>query len=237
MTADVLSDVLSAVRLTGAVFFDNEMSSPWVAEAPASCAIASRVMPGAQRVIEFHMVVRGSCWGHAVGDEPMRLEQGDLIVFPQGDAHVLSSAPGMRAEPDMARHARPTTPLPLFFEMGGGGPDRSRIICCFLGCDERPYNPLLSALPRVIHVKASESEGAGWLGKLLNLAATESGSRRPGGENILSRLSELMFVETIRHYLETLPPSQTGWLAGLRDPVVGQALSALHDGSKEAWTV
>lgn len=237
MTADILSDVLSAVRLTGAVFFDNEMSSPWVAEAPASCAIASRVMPGAQRVIEFHMVVRGSCWGHAVGDEPMRLEQGDLIVFPQGDAHVLSSAPGMRAEPDMARHARPTTPLPLFFEMGGGGPDRSRIICCFLGCDERPYNPLLSALPRVIHVKASESEGAGWLGKLLNLAATESGSRRPGGENILSRLSELMFVETIRHYLETLPPSQTGWLAGLRDPVVGQALSALHEGAKEAWTV
>ena len=237
MRRDVLSDVLRAVRLTGAVYFDHDLSSPWVAEAPASRDIAERVMPGAQRVIEFHLVARGACWGNAVGDEPARLEEGDLIVFPQGDAHVLSSAPGMRAEPDMAKHARPTTPLPMFFELGGGGPDRSRVICCFLGCDERPYNPLLSALPRVIHVKAAESQGAGWLGKLLSLAASESGSRRAGGENVLSRLSELMFVETIRQYLETLSPAQTGWLAGLRDPVVGQALSALHAEPSSEWTV
>jgi AraC-like DNA-binding protein len=238
MRADVLSDVLRAVRLTGAVFFDNELSSPWVAEAPPSAKIAGMVMPRAQRVIEYHMVVRGSCWGHALGDEPVRLLAGDLIVFPQGDAHVLSSAPGMRAEPDMAKHARPSTPLPMFFELGGGGPDRARVICCFLGCDERPYNPLLSALPRVIHVKAAESQGAaGWLGRLLSLAAAESGSGREGSENVLSRLSELMFVETIRQYIETLPPTQTGWLAGLRDAVVGQALALLHGGAAEPWTV
>lgn len=238
MTADVLSDVLRAVRLTGAVYFDNDLSSPWVAEMPASRAIAGMVMPGAQRLIECHLIARGSCWGHAVGDEPIRLLQGDLIVFPQGDRHVLSSAPGMRAEPDMAKHARSGTPLPMLFELGGGGPDRARVICCFMGCDERPYNPLLSALPRVIHVKAAESAGAaGWLGKLLSLAASESGCGRPGGENILSRLSELLFVETIRQYLETLPPAETGWLAGLRDPVVGQALSALHGEPSSDWTV
>src|SRR4029077_13758716 len=99
MPGDVLSDVLRAVRLTGAVYFDFELSSPWVAEAPPSREIAGTVMPGAQRVIEYHLLARGTCWGHVVGEEPMLLGEGDLIVFPQGDAHVLSSAPGMRAAP------------------------------------------------------------------------------------------------------------------------------------------
>src|SRR6185436_13395920 len=118
---DVLSDVLRAVRLTGAVFFDFELSSPWVAEAPPSAEIASSVMPGAQRVIEYHVVARGACWGNVVGDEPIRLSEGDLVLFPQGHAHVLSSAPGMRATPNLSIFARKSTALPLVYEMGGGG--------------------------------------------------------------------------------------------------------------------
>jgi len=238
MKADVLSDVLGAVHLTGALYFDFELSSPWVLEAPPSSAIAHKVMPGAQRVIEYHMIARGSCWGHAVGDEPIRLNEGDLIVFPQGDAHVLSSAPGMRAEPDMSAFARTSTPLPYVYEFGGGGEHRSRIVCAFMGCDERPYNPLLIALPRMIHLSASDPRAAtGWLGTLLNIASQESGRQHAGGENVLSRLSELMFVEAVRRYLETLPSDQKGWLAGLRDPVVGQALAALHAEAREPWTV
>jgi AraC-like DNA-binding protein len=233
---DVLSDVLRAVRLTGAVYFDFDLSSPWVAEAPPSREIAGIVMPGAQRVIEYHLIAHGCCWGHAVGQEPIRLHEGDLIVFPQGDAHVLSSAPGMRAAPDMAVFARPSTPLPAFFELGGGGPDKARIVCCFLGCDERPYNPLLSALPSVIHLAAGRAT-TGWLGTLLSIAVKESRSARAGGENVLSRLSELMFVETIRQYLETMAPAEKGWFAGLRDPVVGQALATLHGAPHEPWTV
>jgi AraC-like DNA-binding protein len=238
MTADVLSDVLRAVRLTGAVYFDFELSSPWVAEAPPSREIAGKVMPGAERVIEYHLIARGACWGHAVGDEPIRLCEGDLIVFPQGDAHVMSSAPGMRAAPDMSVFARPSTPLPIVYELGGGGAERSRVVCGFLGCDERPYNPLLAALPKVIHLSAAGSQTtSGWLGTLLNIAVKESGSARAGGENVLARLSELMFVEAIRRYLEALPPAQTGWLAGLRDPIVGQALAGLHGQPSESWTV
>lgn len=238
MTADVLSDVLRAVRLNGAVYFDFELSSPWVAEAPPSKEIAEIVMPGAQRVMEYHLIARGSCWGHAVGQEPTRLQEGDVIVFPQGDAHVLSSAPGMRAEPGMSEFARPSTPLPMFFELGGGGPDRVQIVCSFLGCDERPYNPLLTALPPVIHLSGAGSQTTtGWLGTLLGSAVRESRSARPGSQNVLARLSELMFVETIRHYLETLPPAETGWLAGLRDPVVGKALGALHSEPSRPWTV
>lgn len=238
MKTDVLSDVLRAVRLTGAVYFDFNLSSPWVVEAPPSREIAARVMPGAQRVIEYHLIARGAGWGHAVGHEPIRLREGDLIVFPQGDPHVLSSAPGMRAAPDMSAFAHPLTPRPVVRELGGGGPDRARIVCCFLGCDERPFNPLLASLPPVMHLSSSAvHETTGWLGTLLSVAAGESGTERPGGENVLARLSELIFVETIRRYLQTLPPVQTGWLAGLRDPLVGQALAALHGQPGEDWTV
>jgi AraC-like DNA-binding protein len=238
VSSDVLSDVLGAVRLTGAVYFDFDLSSPWVAETPPAREIAATVMPGSQRVIEYHVIARGACWGHAVGQEPFRMQEGDLFVLPQGDAHVLSSAPGMRGTPDLSKFARRSTPLPLVYEMGGGGPERARLVCGFLGCDERPFNPLLTALPPVIHLPAG-GEGATteWLGMLLNVALKESGSARAGAENVLARLSELMFVEAIRRYIETLPPAQTGWLAGLRDPVVGQALGALHGEPKEAWTV
>ena len=238
MSADVLSDVLSAVRLTGALYFDFDLSSPWVAETPAAREIASTVMPGAQRVIEYHLVARGECWGHAVGQPPMRLREGDLFVLPQGDAHVLSSAPGMRGTPDLSKFARRSTPLPLVYEMGGGGPERARLVCGFLGLDERPFNPLLSALPAVIHLTGEESKApSGWLVMLHNIAVSESGRARPGTENVLARLSELMFVEAVRRYLATLPSAETGWLAGLRDPVVGQALAELHGQPRERWTV
>ena len=246
MKVDVLSDVLRAVRLKGAVFFDFELTSPWVVEAPPSREIAGRVMPGAAMVIEYHLIARGTGWGHAVGREPIRLREGDLILFPQGDAHVLSSEPGLRDRPDLSKFVRPSPsrPLPIVYEIGGGGPDGARIVCCFLGCDERPYNPLLGALPATIHVAATEAGNASaqpesaWLATLLTVAAKEStDGARPGGQNVLERLSELMFVEAIRRYIESLPPGQTGWLAGLRDPVIGEALGALHGEPGKPWTV
>ncbi len=237
-SADVLSDVLGAVRLTGAVYFDFELTPPWVAEAPPSSEIAAIVMPGAQRVIEYHVVARGSAWGHAVGQPPIHLKEGDLLIFPQGDGHVLSSAPGMRAAPDLSAYARPTTPLPLMYEFGGGGADRARVICGFLGLDERPFNPLLSALPPTIHLQANGAEAStGWLNTLVHIAMGETGRATPGSENVLARLSELMFVEAVRRYLATLPAAERGWLAGLRDEVVGRALAALHGSPAHVWTV
>ena len=238
MATDVLSDVLSAVHLSGAVFFDFELSSPWVLEAPPSREIAATVMPGAERVIEFHLMLSGACWGHAVGEAPRRLVEGDLIVFPQGAAHVMSSAPGMRNPTDASVFERPaSSPKLRALEAGGGGPERARVLCCFLGCDERPFNPLLSALPTVIHLSDTAESGGGWLRALIGLAARESGSTRPGSENVLARLSELMFVEAIRRYLETLPVAETGWLAGVRDREIGQALAAIHSDARGAWTV
>jgi AraC-like DNA-binding protein len=238
MTTDVLSDVLRAVRLTGAVYFDFDLTAPWVAEAPPSREIAGLVLPGSERVIEYHLIARGDAWGHVVGQPPIRLREGDLLVFPQGDAHVLSSAPGMRAAPDLKFYARGSTPLPLAYEAGGGGPERSRIICGFFGFDERPYNPLLSALPPSIHLPASApGETLRPLAAMLEIAVRESERGGPGTENVLSRLSELVFVEAVRRYLVELPETGRGWLAGLRDPVVGRALEELHGAPRRAWTV
>jgi len=139
---------------------------------------------------------------------------------------------------ELSAFVRPSSaPLPLVYERGGAGPDRTHIVCSFLGLDERPYNPLLGALPRVIHLSASSAPATSWLGPLMHVAVNESRGRRPGGENVLARLSELLFVEAIRRYLEALPAAEKGWLAGLRDPMVGQALAALHGEPTRAWTV
>jgi AraC-like DNA-binding protein len=238
MALDVLSDVLRAVRLTGVVYFDFDLAPPWVAEAPASREIAATVLPGAERVFEYHLLVRGSAWGHIVGGDPIRLEAGDFLVFPQGDPHVLSSAPGMRSAPDLSMYARSSTPLPLVYELGaGGGSGSTRLICGFFGCDERPYNPLLAALPPVIHIAADGDAATRPLAAMLDLAIREERRGQPGTGNVLSRVSELMFVEALRRYLITLPGSHRGWLAGLRDPVVGRALQAMHDAPHDAWTI
>ena len=239
MAVDVLSDVLRAVRLTGVVYFDFSLAAPWVAEAPPSREIASLVLPGSERIIEYHFIVAGQAWGHVVDGEPIRLRDGDLLLFPQGDAHVLSSAPGMRSAPNLAMYARSSTPLPLVYELGhttDGG--HTRLICGFFGCDERPFNPLLTALPPVIHLPAAGPEAASRpLGAMLEMAIREERRRQPGTENVLSRLSELMLVEAIRRYLVELPAEQRSWLAGLRDPIVGRALEALHSAPRDPWTI
>jgi AraC-like DNA-binding protein len=130
---------------------------------------------------------------------------------------------------------RPGTQRPYKLRQEGSGGPSIELICGFLGVDRRPFNPLLATLPRTL--KVSTREGGGWLEALAHLAVTESTGGRTGGETVLARASELMFVEVVRRYLATLPPEQTGWLAGLRDPFVGRALAALHDRPAEAWTV
>jgi AraC-like DNA-binding protein len=234
---DTLSEVLRAVRLTGAVFFAIDASAPWVAEAPPACAVAPFIMPGVERVIEYHVVTSGTCWGGLLDEPALRLEAGDIIVFPQGDAHVMSSAPGMRGDAStepfrFVRHA----PLPISFSLTGGGVDKAEIVCGFLGCDARPFNPLLSALPRVMHMRGSGKSDS-VLRRLIDLAVAESTAPRSGSGCVLSRLSELLFVEVVRDYVASLPPENTGWLAGLRDESIGRALQKLHDRPAHAWNL
>jgi AraC-like DNA-binding protein len=238
MGADALSEVFRAVRLKGAVFFDLEVRDPWVAEAPCGKDYIPYVMPDAHHLIEYHIISEGACWGGLLDGDPVRLEAGDIIVFPQGDAHVLSSAPGMRYRPDLDLLSKAgETQLPFGVTFGGNGPEGAHIVCGFLGCESRPFLPLLSTLPRMLHLRAASVPENGWLGSFIRAAVDEASNKRSGGEGVLSRLSELMFIEVVRRYVESLPSEQTGWLAGLRDRHVGQALNLLHGNPSRAWTL
>jgi len=238
MTTDVLSEVLRAVQLSGAVYYDFELSAPWALEAPASREIVGKVVPGAQRIVEYHVIARGGSWARWSGGEPIHLDEGDVLVFPRGDAHAITSAPGVRGRVDFSLYDAPSSDLPRCLRLGGGGSQSARVICGFLGFDERPFNPLLESLPRVIHLRAASAQATGaWLQTLLHVAVRESGEAHPGGSNVLARVSELLFVEAIRRHVATLPESERGWLAGLRDPTVGRALAELHGAPADDWTV
>lgn len=240
MLTDTLSEVLSAVRLSGSAFFEVNATSPWVAEAPPAAQIAHEVAPGAQHAIEYHVLTRGSCWISLVGEhasEPVRLHEGDIVVVPHGDPHVVSSAPGMRAEPNLDMRHRPEETPPFALTIGGDGPDDTRLICGFFSCDTRPFNPLLDSLPRFIRFGRDPGASHSLLDQFINFATAEMGRKEAGSQSVLNRLSELMFVEVIRLYMNQLGDSNTGWLAGLRDPLVGRALMLLHARPAHTWTL
>jgi AraC-like DNA-binding protein len=238
MSADALSEVLRAVRLTGAVFFAVDARAPWVAETPAGRDLGPHIMPGVEHVIQYHVLTAGTCWAGIVDEAPIQLSAGDVIVFPHGDPHVLSSAPGMRARPnyDALEQGR-TSRLPIPLHEGpGGGPKVAEVICGFLGCDARPFNPLLDTLPRMLHVPRGATSG-GLVEPFIKLALAESSAHNAGGECVLARLSELLFVEVVRRYVAGLPAENAGWLAGLRDDSVGRALGHLHRRPAHGWTL
>jgi AraC-like DNA-binding protein len=233
--SDTLSDVLRTVRLRGAVFFTIDGTAPWVTETPHGREIAARIIPGAEHLIDFHVVTSGGCWGGVVGEAPVRLEAGDVLVFPQGDSHTMSSGPGMRGTPDPNVYDFAGKQLPVTLTMHGGGAP-AEVICGFLGCDARPFNPLLATLPRTIHVRPAGADD-GVISQFVKLALAELGARRSGSASVLSHLSELLFVEVVRRHLESLPAGQVGWLAGLGDEQIGQALGKLHEDPSHPWSL
>jgi len=232
---DALSDVLRAVRLSGSFFFDIQASDPWVAETPAGPQIVGKMFPGADHLISYHVITHGHCWAALPGEAPVRGNAGDVICFPHCDAHILTSQLGMRQPPMVEMYRRPEDgQLPFAITMGNGGAEETRLVCGFLGCDARPFNPLLAALPRMFRVS---EQGDGALRAMVQFAVSESHAARPGGASVLDRLSELMFIDVVRRYVETLPADRTDWLSGLRDASIGRALAALHSEPARRWTL
>jgi AraC-like DNA-binding protein len=240
--SDPLSDVLRRVKLSGALFFLVDASSPWGVRVPAAHAFAPIILPRARHVVSYHVVTHGAGWASVPGSAPLRFAAGDVIVFPHGDPYAMLSAPDgpSELEPDGALdffRAMAAGELPFVVPEGGGGAERARFMCGFLGCDTRPFNPLLATLPRLMHVPRPAGAAHDLLDRLVGLTAEEARAHRPGGEAIRLLLSELMFVEVVRRYLEALPANQTGWLAGLRDPGIGRVLALLHARPAHAWTL
>jgi AraC-like DNA-binding protein len=252
MSHDTLSDVLRCVRLRSAVFYYVGCEGAWVAEAPASREIAGAVLPGVEHVFEYHAVTAGECWAAIVGEQPRRVHRGDVILLPHGDPHVMSSAPGMRADPlvDSYFEAKSAQRPFRVRYVGGAGPQFSSasvagappasdcttmLVCGFIGCDLRPFNPLIATLPRLMHLPSDG--GTAWSERFVHLAAVESAAKRPGSEALLERMSEMMFVDAIRRHVDALPEESKGWLAGLRDRFVGRALAMLHEEPAAAWSL
>ena len=228
---DTLSDVLREVRLAGSVFFLVDARTPWVSAAPSADALLPAVLPRAQHIISYHVIREGRCWCRMAGEPDMQLEAGDVLVVPHGDAYALSSDRAL--ESDWPLDATLTWfrnmaegRAPFVVTEGGNGPDRLQVVCGFLGCDTLPFNPVLVGLPRLLRVRLSKNESGDRLSQLIDFAVKEAQEKRAGSRCVLLRISELMFVELVRQHLAALPPAHTGWLAALRDPVVGTRTGA-----------
>jgi AraC-like DNA-binding protein len=233
---DPFSQVLKALRLEAGIFLDAEFTAPWCVD-PAPGREARQILPSAEHLAIYHLLVEGRCHARLSDDTAaVELAAGDLVLFPHGDGHLLGS--------DVRRAALPAVTLVEASPEGGlarivhgGGGDRTRFICGYLACDSRLCRPLIEALPRMLRVPLGGSRSASWMVETLQHAAEESRAPRAGTDAVLTKLSELTFVEALRRYLETIPEQERSWLAGLRDPLVGRALGLMHAEPARPWTV
>lgn len=232
---DALSETLRVVRVKGAIFINARFTAPWCYQSPRADFAAPLLEPGAERVVIFHLITEGECCLEMDGEPPLRLVAGDVVAFPRGDAHRMGSRLGLQP----ARGTRLDIVLrrrPRQLAYGGGGA-RTRIVCGYFACDAHLARMLLSGMPPVVRVNVRGSQAGGWLEASVRYALQEARSPRPGGESVLARLSEVLFIEVLRLYMNEPSQGRTGWLAGVGDPIVGAALNALHRDPAQAWTL
>jgi AraC-like DNA-binding protein len=233
---DALSDVLRVARLTGGVFLNAEFHEPW--------CLASQLLPEhcapyigqASHLILFHYVVEGRLHVQVDGQAPFELCQGDIVLFPRNNVHLLGSH--LELPPVLGSDVVvfPTDGGLCTVRLGGNG-ERTRLVCGFLGGDGMEGNPVIANLPPVMHFDMGNAGAAEWIRSSFQYAAEEVSAGRPGSETVLAKLSELLFVEAVRRYVDGLPQERTGWLAGLRDPHVARSLALFHGDIARAWTV
>jgi AraC-like DNA-binding protein len=234
---DAFSEILSGVKLNGAVFFNAEFSEPWGLSAPASKVMAAQVAPDAAHLVPYHLLVEGGAFVEMEDGQSVTLVPGDVVIFPHGDPHHMISAKTVR--PPFPNYgiaakieARDLSPL----RAGGGGPV-SRFVCGYMTCDPHLGRPILNGLPPVFKVNVRTDSSGHWLESSIVHLVNEAVSGRVGSEVLLTKLSEALFVDTLRRYVDGLPEQQSGWLAGARDPVVGRSLALLHGRVAHAWTI
>ncbi len=231
---DALSDLLRVVRLTGGVFLDAELSAPWCVTArvgPEDCRL---VMAEPARVIAFHYVVEGRLLLQVAAEPPIELRAGAIVLLPRNDAHTLASATGLQpVSGDRLMQAAPEGGLSRI-RYGGGGAI-TRVVCGFVGTEAR-HHPLIDALPPALVLDLNGKPADEWISSSFRYAAGDISAVRPGSAIVLAKLSELLFVEAVRRYVDTLPADRGGWLTGLRDPVIGRALALIHTQLARAWT-
>lgn len=233
---DVLSDLLASMHLSGVVLFRTEFREPWGLLSPNAEQMARLLPFRTEYIIPFHIVAAGGCWVDVKETQRVWLEAGDAVLLPYGDQHGLRGQ--QAAEKVPAEDLLPAPPWPerLLVAHGGDG-GRTDIICGFLQCDELLFHPLLRYLPVLMPVKPGQEPANAWLAATIRHTIEEAGRGDPGRRTMLSRLTELMFVEILRAHMRGLSSDDIGWFAAVNDPVVGQALRWLHAAPLDAWSV
>lgn len=224
-SSDPLGEALHLLRLTGSVYARSELSAPWGID-----------LPPLEGHMMFHIVTAGRCWLEADGSEPLRLERGSLALVPHGLGHRLVDEPGREAISFFDLPVQRITERYEFLEHGGGG-EACRLICVVVRFDHAAAERLVDALPPVLHLDAWGGGDDRWLADTLRFIAREAEALRPGGETVITRLADILVIQTVRHWIETEADVDTGWLAALRDDQVGRAIAALHREPGADWTL
>ncbi len=232
---DALSQTLRVVHLVGAMFLQARFTAPWCYQSPHADVAAPLLEPQAERVIIFHLITEGECFVEMPEGPPVQLMAGDVVLFPHGDAHRMSSQPGLPPASG-ARLSEVLSRRPRALAYGGGGAT-TKLVCGYLACDDRLARMLLSGLPPLLRVNVRGSPAGLWLEASVRYALAEARSPRPGGEGVLAKLAEVLFIEVLRLAMQDPARPAAGWLAGVGDRVVGAALAALHERPAEAWTL
>jgi AraC family transcriptional regulator, alkane utilization regulator len=236
---DALSDVLKLVRLEGAVFVNAEFTAPWCVKSKFGLSSVRARLAGAEQVVFFHFLTEGGCKLQLADDtEAVDLTAGDLVLIPNEDPHLMGTdlqlAP---VETASLMRAKAATDGDFVHMRHGGGGATTRFVCGYLACSRGVFRPLFEAMPSVLRIPTGDGPAATMMRELLRVGVRESSASRPGAESMLAKLSELMFVEALRRYVESLPPGGKGWLAGVGDAHIGRALALLHGEPGRAWTV
>ena len=232
---DVLSDALRVIRLKGALFLNAEFGEPWCVAAPSSAELASVLSPTHEHLAICHLVLEGRCWAQLPGGEAMPLEAGDVVALPHGDPHLVGS--GLHHAPVEARDAVALDMPGLARSRYGGDGAATLVICGWFGYEHHIASPVMAALPTMFRTSIRRRPSGAWLESSIRYAVGEATSGRAGSDVVADKLAEVLFVETLRGYIEGLPDRHTGWLAGLRDPLVGSSIARLHERPAHAWTV
>jgi len=233
---DALSEVLHSVKLEGAVFYNAEFTAPWGFRSPPSREVAA-FLHKSKHVIIYHLLIDGRAQTEVVQSaHRIDLVPGDIVIFPHGSAHIISNG----CPPciiDNGKHLKEVFSQGMTLARAGGGGEPTRLVCGYLGCDHEVSRTFLGGLPPMFKINIRNDPAGQWLESSIHFSAGEAAANRPGSDAVLAKLSEALFIETMRRFMAELPPHQTGWLAGARDPAVGAALASLHRAPEHPWTI
>jgi AraC-like DNA-binding protein len=232
---DALSEVLKIVKLQGALFFNAEFSAPWCLASSESSQVASLLCPGAGHLIIYHYLADGGAYAQLPQGTRRDLVSGDVVIFPHGDAHILGNGAGKPVD-SLKTFAKNLSDGLKVARYGGGG-ELTKFVCGYMACDPSLSEVVLAGLPSMFVVNIAKDSAGQWLANSIQFSVREAGGRGSGSDVVLAKLSEVLFIETLRRFIQNLPDEQKGWLAGARDPVIGEALALLHKNPSHPWTI